>query len=158
MMIFSNAQKRSDYESHLSGQFIIMITHFAKLYAFPKSQNKDHWQEEIYAFLHTAPLLKSSKKYPRFEWIVNKTIGEYRNRLPLFENEMKDVIDLYPKECKRSNMSNVEFFKMVEIYMNWLAKRLSTDGQVSRDEVQEKLSKIFKEETTEVKKTEQDNK
>lgn len=142
MYIFSNAAKQSDYESKIALIFPEVITHIAKLYLFPNNINKNHWQREIYAFISQVPKLKHSKKFPTAKWIVDKTIGEYTDRLDVFEANL-----LFLKNSgipnMRENATALELYEICQSYMNWLAEKLSTRGLVFEDEVKTQLTKLI---------------
>ena len=142
MYIFSNAAKQSEYESKLALIFPEVIAHIAKLYLFPNNINKNHWQREIYAFISQAPKLKHSKKFPTAKWIVDKTIGEYKDRLDVFEADLIFLKNSGMSDM-RKNATALELYRICQSYMNWLAEKLSTLGVVFEDEVKAQLTKLI---------------
>lgn len=142
MYIFSNAAKQSEYESKLALIFPEVITHIAKLYLFPNNINKNHWQREIYILISQAPKLKHSKKFPKAKWIVDKTVGEYKDRLDVFEANLIFLKNSGMPDMKK-NATALELYGICQSYMNWLAEKLSTRGVVFEDEVKTQLTNLI---------------
>ena len=137
--VFGFATKRADLADSLESNVREIIKHLIKLWIYPEDVNVHHWKQEIYNFLHKVPKLRGSKKYPTEAFILKNTIDvNYKDIDHLvyivMSNHMNKQILIYDVSDEMKE-SIVEYFE-------WLAKNLSTYGEVSRVDLYNKLKRL----------------
>lgn len=121
----------------LEGKSSGIITHMMRLYKYPENDSVNHWKSEIFNFIHSVPTLKDKSKYPDKKWpqsVIWDSI-DY-NDISMWERGM---IKKYGQGVK---LFTLDFYDMCYSYIEWLSEMLSENGDVSRDEVYQKLEEL----------------
>ena len=134
--IFALAKTKSDIEAYLDDATRPIILHLIKLYFYNDSEDLKHWRQEVYSFLNSVPRLKSKKKFPSKDFILNNTINL---ELPYLNH----LIYIIESEYGKPQEANIDGLKSNIIeYFVWLATELSKTGIVGRVDVYRKLDEL----------------
>ena len=111
--------------------------HIIKLLLMPESNDANHWKQEIYSFLRNVNRLKSSKKWPEFDFLLER-ISCHED---IVENLRFLVEQDYPAALQ-SNVSNNDIIKAFQEYHHFLAAGLSSKGVIGRQDCYDVLDNI----------------
>lgn len=137
-IIIGHAKYVKDTMNKLEDVSSEVMEHFIKLMIFPYSRNCNHWKQEIAAFLHKVPVLKSSKKYPSYDEIMKHIYYAWADATTNWIDQM--VID-YPNE-KILPVTYEVVSECMYIYFDWLSRELSKSGLVAKQRIYDKLDEI----------------
>lgn len=92
---------------------------------------------EILNFIHSVPTLKGKSKYPDKKWLQSVIWDSIDyNDISMWERGM---IKKYGQGVK---LFTLDFYDMCYSYVEWLSEMLTENGDVSRDEVYQKLEEL----------------
>lgn len=111
--------------------------HILKILMYPSSENVDHWMHEIWSFLYIVKRLKSSKKWPKASFI-KKALSTGNDMMPQYISIVLDEEDNLEPTWIRPE----DALMCVEMYQDWLASQLSSNGVVKQSDVKAKLREI----------------
>lgn len=150
MVIKEFAESKKIIELKLSAVTDEIVEHLFKLILMPNHNSANHWEKEIYSFLHDVNILKSTHKFPTETQILEWT---YYKKKELFDNStyMTKVIKEYEFEYEQPlhhDINSIEIFKddikyVALNYFIWLGKQLSESGRVFSYEVYDKLNELL---------------
>lgn len=114
-----------------------LLEHLALYYISDSDETCHHWTSEIYAFLHSIPILKGNNRFPNADMIYNNTFRIWQDSLAA----------KLPSICKEHDMKfnpNVihSLMEFADRYFIWLCNQLSTIGRVSALQVYDILRDI----------------
>lgn len=145
--ITAQALQKHEIETRLATQMSEIIEHMLKLYLMPNHSARNHWESEIYAFVHNVEKLKQTKKYPTKEQIYSWT---YKKVQDLVNDEdwmaiaIEDICEQYGIKLTVSvNCVMHELDKICIDYFNWLSNNLSERGRATSREVYQKLDELL---------------
>jgi hypothetical protein len=151
--IISFAFERKDVEAHYKDELEVLFLHLAKIYilGFDK-YNVNHWESEIWKFLHDVPNLKSTKKRPKekqLEQWFSEEFGEYTTD-DFFDEVKKDYKDDYnltEDELRETEGEKYkgDFKEFVKNYFKWINRELprrDVDGYEVKNKIDELMQDI----------------
>ena len=149
MKIYISAQalQKHEMETRLAAFSGDIVTHLLKLYLMPNHSARNHWKQEVCAFLNEVVKLKGSKKYPTKEQIYKWTYDKVQDDvLDLDKMRRKlsgicEEYDIVPQDNVRNIM--IDFDKQCVTYFRWLSAELSKYGYVAPKSVYSKLDELF---------------
>lgn len=144
--IYAQAIQKREVQTRLAMSLVQLIEHLLKLYLMPDNSARNHWQGEIYGFIHTVEKLKCSNKYPSsqelFDWTYSK-IQDLVTDKSWMTDAVNDICDQYGVEAVDTiDVIMKEFDEICIDYFEWLACNLSTKGRVTNRSVYMKLDSI----------------
>lgn len=148
MKIYITAQsmQKRDIETKLSISMTQTIEHLLKLYLMSDSPARNHWQGEVYGFIHTVEKLKRTNKYPTTQNIYNWTYEKVQDLVTdasWLQIRIEDICDQYNIDTNIPlNPTMHEFDALCVNYFQWLAEMLSKRGSVTNREVYTKLDSL----------------
>lgn len=141
------ARSASEIRAHLFDKTQITVEHLTYLCIDPNNINRNHWISEIYSFINSVGILKSTKKFPSKDFIYKSSYGDSQD---LFTNETfmnKFIKAVIKKENFSTDLSIYGIMNLADSvcvqYFNWLADELSKAGFVDLDEVTDEIDKII---------------
>lgn len=148
MKIYITAQsmQKRDIETKLSISMTQTIEHLLKLYLMPDNPARNHWQGEVYGFIHTVEKLKRTNKYPTAQNIYNWTYEKVQDLVTdasWLQIRIEDICDQYNIDTNIPLKPTMhEFDALCVNYFQWLAEMLSKRGSVTNREVYTKLDSL----------------
>lgn len=112
--------------------------HIIKLLLMPESADVNHWKQEICNFLRNVNRLKSSKKWPEFDFLLERLSCHE----DIIENLRYLVVEDYPL-AEESNVSNDNILSALQEYHYFAATELSTHGIIKRPDAYQVLDNII---------------
>lgn len=131
------SDKRADVRNELKYAGEQIALHLLKLLMYPDAQERNHWKQEIYAFLHKVPKLKKTNKWPEQEFIF-EAVSVYDD---VVDNLILEVQD----EEEQLTPINIDVVKAQQVlieYHSWIAQELSQYGILRRQSVYDKLDEL----------------
>lgn len=137
LYIFGMSKNLKSIRNQLTGQSGGIVTHLMKLYKYPDSSAVNHWRGEIFGFIHSISTVKGKNSYPSSDWLFN-TIWDNidYNDIGCWEVGMNKQYGL------GIAIKSVIFYELCQNYIRWLSNMLSEYGQVSRQQVYDKLKEL----------------
>lgn len=144
--ITAQAMQKRDIETKFAVKISDTVEHLFKLYLMPNHSSRNHWEGEIFGFIHKVEKLKRTNRYPSaqeiYKWTYDKVQDIVTDKKQM-SIEIRDV-------CERYNMDITipieeimnAFNELCVDYFHWLADRLSTDGSVTSRDVYAKLDSL----------------
>ena len=133
------ASNRSDIAADIESKAFPIMIALAQLYIFPKNRNRNHWQGEIWAFLHTISNLNGSNKTPSTDFILDNTI---RCNIKYVSSAADAAIDKEEDEIPREHIDIDKLTDMMRDYFSWLANELHEYRYVTKNAVYAKLDEL----------------
>lgn len=149
MKIYITAQalQKREMETRLATRMSDVIEHMLKLYLMPNHSARNHWETEIYTFIHSVEKLKQSKKYPTKEQIYSWTYDKVQDLVTdtsWMTLAIEDICDQYNIQLTISiNTVIYELDNLCIIYFSWLSENLSERGRLTNREIYQKLDELF---------------
>lgn len=137
-IIIRQAEKLKEVMQKAQDKAPELMEHFIKLMIFPYSRNCNHWKQEVASFIHSAPKLKSSKKFPRYKDLMEVLYYGWEDATDNWISELQ--ID-YPNENVLPVKYEIVHECMFE-YFHWLCTKLSTNGFVANQYIYNKLDEL----------------
>lgn len=139
--IYCMAISRKDLATKLYQVSGDLLDHLALYYLSDSDETCHHWASEIFAFLHSVPVIKCRNKLPDAKFIYGNTFEVWHDSL------IRHIYAL----CKEHGVfyDPTKLGKILEFadkYFQWLSQSLSTSGIVTSSQVYEIL-KILKSES-----------
>ena len=132
------SDKRSEIRNQLKYAGKQVALHLIKLAIYPDAQERNHWKQEIYAFLHDVPRLKKSNKWPEFD-IIFDALSVYDD---IVDNLVLEVYD-DEESLTPSELSAEKLEEMLLTYHAWAAHKLSKNGILRRQDVYNKIDELI---------------
>ena len=136
--VIGMSDKRSEIRNQLKYSGEQVALHLIKLAIYPDAQERNHWKQEVYAFLHKVPKFKKTNKWPEQEFIF-EALSVYDD---VVDNLVLEVYDdeesLTPSEVPTKKLED-----MLVTYHAWAAHELSKNGILRRQEVYDKIDELL---------------
>lgn len=149
MKIYISAQalQKLEMETRLAAFMGDTIEHMLKLYLIPSHSARNHWKQEVYAFVHSVEKLKNTKKFPTanqiFEWTYKKVEDTLSDNNKM-NRMIIDICNSYNADALNDAFDVVRDFDIkCKNYFLWTAEELSKTGFLFRSDVYEKLDELF---------------
>ena len=139
------ARSKRDLERKISDKNLVIIEHLAKIFMLNSvlSETVDHWEEEIFSFLHSVDRLKSNNKFPDAKFIFNCTYG-------ISGDTTNEAMDFVARSYKPEGIripayagKEQEFNDFVKDYFIELSAILSAKGNATKQEVKSIIEKLM---------------
>jgi hypothetical protein len=139
--IFGFAYSRSKIAEDLEANVRNIIMHLIKLWRYPNALEVNHWRQEVYNFLNQVGRLKSSNKYPSVNFIMKNTFDVNKPDIPKWLNSISHV---YDEDFESTGIrEDTELMsERIKEYFEWLASKLSDEGNVFSKYVYSKLKEL----------------
>ena len=132
----SEAQSRI-YDS-ITSKVTSINTHMAKLMLFKDTEYVNHWESEIYAFLHDVNKLKGTNKYPKQKFILKcLSVGNDSAEKYL------EMARAEEEEIQPAQVSSAAYLHALKQYQEWISAELSSKGYVTPKEVRSVLENLI---------------
>lgn len=136
------ADKNKDVKDTLRNTEDQRIENLVMIFLWRDTTIVNHWCSELYSVCHKVPKFKSNNKYPKYNFILQHiwlTWEDcYYDRLRCY------ISDVERKENRKTPKFNKEsLYNFMKDYHEWLAKQLSTKGDVTFSEVKDKINKLL---------------
>lgn len=131
------ADKKSQLKSDLRGATKVVMNHLIKVWLYPKVREQNHWKKEVAQTLNDIPKLKSTNKYPKFEFLIENTFNVYEDTLDRRAEVIIENIDETPILFEFNNLYNA-----IEEYFSWICTELSRFGIVRYNDVYSKIEEL----------------
>lgn len=145
--LFELAKSQSDIKYQLQFMTPKVVEHLIYLTIDPKNINRNHWIEEIYAFIHDIDICKINKKFPKKSFIYSNTYGSSQDKytnIPSMKKRLKGICDSENITFTDSIYDIVNKIDFVcSNYFDWLSYELSTYGVVTLEDVGKRLNKLL---------------
>lgn len=141
MYIYIRAMSEPQAEVYrkISDQTGNIVEHIIKLVEYPDAQERNHWKQEIFSFLHRVSKLRNTKKLPSTKLIM-KALTIYNDMVP----ELKNGVHRTYKNYTPRNLDDDKILSILLSYENWHANELSLHGLVIDEDVYDKLDELTK--------------
>lgn len=118
-----------------------IINHLICCYSMSDNNNYNHWKTEIYAMLHIIPKLNTTNKYPSYNNLVKWDLNTWSDSL---NDHLRSYISYieYKENINLSNINKQDLTNYILEYFNWLYKSLSNTGDVTIQEVFNKIDEL----------------
>lgn len=138
----SSAEHRSKILSRVSTMSAEVVEHLIKIFIYPDKIEVEHWEQEVFAFLHQIPKIKSGK-YPSKDSLMKNSWWVHEDSI---FDVCKAVISEYGYEIDFSTVSEACNFcyNKIYLYFDWLTDCLSVRGRVNRNEVCNKIDELLR--------------
>lgn len=137
-IIVGQAERLRDVMKKAEEKAPELMEHFIKLMIFPNSKTCNHWKQEIAAFIHSAPRLKNSKKFPKHKDLMQVLYYVWEDSTDTWISEL--CID-FPDEYVLP-VSYETVHKCMFEYFDWLCDKLSKNGLVAKQSIYDKLDEL----------------
>ena len=141
------ARSAAEIRSRLYDKTLITVEHLTYLCLDPDNVNRDHWINEIYSFISSVGILKSTKKFPTKKFIYDSSYGDSRDTFTNITFMTKFIKAIIRKENFVVDKSIEEVISIVDNvcmeYFGWLSDELSKTGFVDKDEVKSVIDKLI---------------
>lgn len=132
------SDSKKNIECDLKRMIDEVYVHICLIVLYPQSSARDHWIEEIRAFIPRVKRISSTKRFPKSQWLYS-----------IFSQELADMIDVFRTEAiqKENNSNYIDvddnyLERVCDQYSKWLATELSVNGTVSLQEVRDQIDQI----------------
>lgn len=120
--LFELATQRSTAIDRICDISDTLNSHLFKLYVFPKSQYKSHWENEIENYIKYVSKQGWGKQRKHFEyqdyydWLFYEFFyNKYDQRINL-NRDYKNILKQYPNEQPRENWNDENFYDKCQIF------------------------------------------
>lgn len=131
--ITAQARARAELEDKLEENALSTLQHLAYLYVFPQVRDTKHWRNEIWKFYHRMSKIRIGRKvrYLTAEEFLAATYYQH-NSQHTFEYVLQAAPELETDyAADYSKVCNVDEFKAIcDSYFQWLAREISSTGEV----------------------------
>lgn len=139
LKIFEMANSLKNIKDNLDNMSAVVLEHLAKLAILDSPQNKNHWRQEVYNFLHRTQKIKGTNKYPNSKIIFDSTWGRNGDSfedvfIRLALTEYKDI------PVKSYDIKNIT--ENAKQYFKWLSEKLGENPVISSNEIYTKLNEL----------------
>lgn len=117
-----------------------LMEHLIKLYMYPDVWHASHWRQEVHTLLHQVSRFKGSKKFPSSKFILDNTININKDLIKVMYEDIE--ADYSDENGASRRVYSKELVYVVYEYFEWVAKELSSRGQVFRKAVYAKLEEL----------------
>ena len=136
LYIKSFAATNKAAQNYLIDKTPIVIDHLIKVFLYPDVQEQNHWKREIANTLNTVPVLKSSKRKPKSNFIFENTYEVWEETvLERTERIIYDMVET-PIEFDKNNLTSA-----IEEYFKWLSQNLSF-GTLNFNRIYEEIDNL----------------
>lgn len=136
LYIRSFAATNKAAQDYLIAKTPIVIDHLIKVFIYPDVQEQNHWKREIANTLNTVPVLKSSKRKPKSNFIFENTYEVWKETvLERTERIIYDMVEM-PIEFDQNNLTSA-----IEEYFKWLSENLSF-GTLNFNRIYEEIDNL----------------
>ena len=131
------ADKKSQIKSDLRGATKVVMNHLIKVWLYSEVREQKHWKKEIAQTLNDIPKLKSTNKYPKFEFLIENTFNVYEDTLDRRTEVIIENIDESPILFEFDDL-----YDAIEEYFVWICTELSKFGIVRYSDVYLKIEEL----------------
>lgn len=140
------AYSKNKLEDYINNRCIELKDHLILCFVYKNKYKMTvhHWASEIYGFLHDCPKLKTTNTYPTYEqlekWCLNSFTDIIKDNIDSRVQSEKSIMKY--KSIPDYNKDEV-YNKVVE-YFKWLFINFSEKGEVTFNEVENKIKELQK--------------
>ena len=142
-MLFEMAYNKKQILDRFLHNFENVISHLMLVYLFRDNKEKNHWEDEVHSFINRTYRCKSNNKFLSIKDIESVLLGW----TDCFDQQVSTYIDEIKAKEEIDEVPEFSIEKLTAFltnYFKWLSKELSTKGQVSREEVKNKIDELIK--------------
>ena len=136
-MILGMSEQQKEIGRELSAKAKPLLRHLIKVMLYPDAQEYSHWKSEITEFINDVDKVKGSNKWPKAGFI-KQSISKQNDMIDAVIKQVKmQERDLVPQPLTES-----EVLSGVQMYQDWLASHLSSEGIIDPYEASTVIDKI----------------
>lgn len=145
--ITAMTRNRAEVKSKLGAHMDLIFQHLLCLILTESQTYRDHWMNEIHAFLNTVDKLRMTNKFPTEDQIYEWTYGESRDLVlddKYFGSLLEEVCEKEKFQIPQDRKSVMTELDLIsQEYFKWVAEVLSDRGRIQSSEVHEKLNSLL---------------
>ena len=135
-----------EIQSELSNYTIPIVKRMAKIQIINDESKRKHWIHKIYEFVHEVPQVSTTNEFPTAAQIEESLFPD-NVRLDLFETiveYLKDYVKREGENLREYTLVDLNIlFNIYKRYVNLLSERLSSEGYVSEEWVEDTINTLF---------------
>lgn len=127
-----------------------LILHLFKIFYHGNTQGRiEHWSGDLYDLLYSVPVVSGSHKFPKKDSIYQNLWGYTKDRFPTLTRGMITKLNRMSKgekegfEIIKDMTPNPECKNFCEGYFQWISEQLSRNGEVSEEEIRDKILSLL---------------
>ncbi len=141
-MLFEMAYSKKQILNKLFNSFENVVSHLMLIYLFRDNEEKSHWEDEVHSFINRTYRCKSNNNFLSIKDIESVLLGW----VDCFDQQVFTYIDEIKTKEEIDEVPEFDIAKLKSFlidYFKWLSIELSSNGQVAREEVRNKIDDLI---------------